>query len=111
MTTSGLPEPHGPHDPRRLSLREEAILSRIESDLVSDDPALARLGADRSTVPGLMSPVSARDLALLVVILLVLVAAAILVPPAQVWVSLPVLTVLLVVPWTVPCVRRSPADR
>ncbi len=107
MTVSGSP---GPRDPRRLSSDEEAVLARIEDDLVGDDPTLARLATSRPPVLGLTSPVSARDLGLLVVVLLILVGAATLLPPAPTWV-LPALTVLLVATWTVLCVRRSTADR
>jgi len=110
MTVSGSPDPPGPDEPRRLSTREQAILARIESDLV-EDPALNRLASTVPSVPRLTSPVAARDLGLLVVILLVLVAAASLLPSALVWIVLPGLTVLLVVPWTVHCVRRAAADR
>lgn len=110
MTVSGLPEPPGPHDPRRLTSREEAILARIESDLVEDDPRLARLATSAPPALTLRSPVSARDLGLLVIVLLVLVVTAVLLPPALMWAVLPGLTVLLVVPWTVLCVRRSTTD-
>lgn len=110
MSVSRVPEPPGPNDPRRLSSREEAILARIESDLVGDDPTLARLATSRPPVLGVRSPVSARDLGLLVAILLILVVAATLLPPALGWV-LPGLTVLLVAPWMVLCARRSTADR
>jgi hypothetical protein len=111
MTVSGLPDPPGRRGPRRLSSHEEAVLARIEDDLVGDDPDLVRLASSRPPVLGLTSLVSARDLALLVVILLVLVGVATLLPPALTWLVLPGLTVLLVVPWTVLCVRRSTADR
>ncbi len=108
MTVSGIPDPR---DPRRLSSHEEAVLARIEDDLVGEDPALARLATSDPPVLGLTSPVSARDLGLLVVILLVLVGAATLLPPTLTWVVLPLLTVLLVALWTVLCVRRSTAGR
>ncbi len=107
MSVSRSPEPHGP---RRLSPREEAVLARIESDLVDEDPALARLATNRPPALGVRSPVSARDLGLLIVILLVLVATAIVLPSAPGWV-LPGLTVLLVASWMVLCARRSTADR
>lgn len=107
MTVSGLPEPPGPRDPRRLSSREEAVLARIERDLVDDDPNLARLATGRLSWTGLRSPVSARDLALLVVILLVLVGAAVLLPLTARWTVLPIVTVLLVAPWAVLCAHRS----
>lgn len=111
MPVSGFPDPPGARGPRRLSSHEEAVLARIEDDLVADDPILARLAADRPPVLGLTSPVTVRDLGLLVVILLVLVGAAMLLPPALTWTVLPALTVLLVVPWTIHCVRGSTADR
>ncbi len=111
MALSGLPEPPGPRDPRRLSSREEAILARIESDLVDDDPTLARLAVSRPFALGVRSPVSAREVGLLIAILLVLMGTAILLPSALRWTVLPVLTVLLVAPWTVLCARRSTADR
>lgn len=107
MTVSGLHEPPGPRDPRRLSSREEAVLARIERDLVDGDPDLVRLAADRPSRTVLRPPVALRDLALLVVILLVIVGAAVLLPPAVRWTVLPIVTVLLVVPWTVLCARRS----
>ena len=106
MTVSGLPDPPG-RDPRGLSSREEAILARIESDLVDGDPALARLATSHPPVLAPWLPVSARDLGLLVVILLILVGATALLPAAVMWVALPGLTVLLVVPWTVLCARRT----
>lgn len=107
MTVSGVPEPPGPRDPRRLSSREEAILARIESALVDDDPALTRLAAATPSVLPVTSPVGPREIGLLAVVLLILVGAAVLAPPALHLVALPVLTVLLVVPWTVLCARRS----
>lgn len=107
MTVSGFPEPPAPRDPRRLSSREEAVLARIERDLVDDDPTLVRLAADGPSRTAPRAPVSVRDLALLVVILLVIVAAAVLLPPTLGWTVLPIVTVLLVVPWTVLCARRS----
>lgn len=107
MTVSGFPEPPGPRDPRRLSSREEAILARIESDLVDDDPDLSRLASASPSMLPVALPVAAREIGLLVVVLLILVGAAVLVPPALHLSVLPALTVLLVVPWTVLCARRS----
>lgn len=111
MTVSGLPEPPAPRDPKRLSSHEEAVLARIESDLVGDDPDLARLATSRPPLLPMRSPVSARALAALVAILLVLVGTAIALPAAALWTVLPVLTVVLVAPWTVLCARRAAADR
>lgn len=112
MTSSAPPppEPAGPNRPRILSSRERALLARIETDLTEADPELARdLATRRAPVLGVPPPMSPPQLWLLVAIMVVLSGATQL-PSAVWWPVLPLLTVLLVVPWIVYCLWHPTAD-
>ena len=108
MTT---PAPPPPRDgPRALTPRERALLARIETDLAEADPALAHdLATRQPPVIGVRPPVTKVQGGLLILILVVLSGATQL-PESLWWPVLPALTLLLVVPWLVHCVRCPATD-
>lgn len=97
-----IPDAQGPHEPGRLTHREQEILAGIATDL-STDPALSRqlreLGRARP-------PITLSRIVLLVpeLLLLALVGTAV---PAEWSAALGPLTLLLVVPWVILCARDS----
>lgn len=104
------PPPPDRDGPRALTPRERALLARIETDLAEADPALAHdLATRRPPVIGLRPPVTKVQAGLLALIMVVLSGATQL-PESLWWPVLPVLTLLLVVPWLVHCVRRPATD-
>ena len=87
----------GPDDPGGLSPHEQKILARIEDEIHTTDPALARrlANVDRS---GTKLRAVARHGALLVAALVVLMVSAV-VLPTHLMGLLALLTTLLLVPW------------
>lgn len=103
------PPPPGPPDPddaHALTRRERALLDGIEADLAEADPALARELATRGPpVFGARLPISVRQFLVLIGIMVVLSGATLL-PQSVWWPVLPLLTLLLVLPWAVYCARH-----
>ena len=101
------PPTPGPDDASALSLREQAILDRIEDDFREIDP-----GHQHTLAAGVgaWSPISAGQGALLVLALVLLTVTAALLP-ASWWVLLAPLTVMLLGQWMVLCaIQRHRGD-
>lgn len=109
MTIPVPPPPDG-DAARALTPRERALLARIETDLAEADPALAHdLATRQPPAIGLRPPMTKVQGGLLALIMVVL-SGATQIPESIWWPVLPALTLLLVVPWVVYCVRRPPTD-
>lgn len=100
MPTSSTPGPDDRENHGGLSPWEQEVLARIEDDLVTGDPRLARRVSRRPRAGPVWWPMSARATGLLFVVLSVLVLAGSLLP-ASWWPVLGLVTTVTVVAWLV----------